>query len=194
MSKIKTNTTRGFTIVELLIVIVVIGILAAVSIVSYSGIQQRANSTKTVSALDAWIKALTLYKTDNGRWPSGLVCLGEGYSYGVTGADSTGTAQCRQDYAGGGVTVSTSFNAVLSPYIGSQLPTPSFVTTRSTDLVWRRGIIYYYGGGSGNQVYVTATFAGPSTTCPVAGGISGSGALWNGNLTCNYDLGLTTDT
>lgn len=38
--------SRGFTIVELLIVIVVIGILAAISIVAYSGIQDRSRQSK----------------------------------------------------------------------------------------------------------------------------------------------------
>ena len=40
----KTKNT-GFTIVELLIVIVIIGILAAITIVAYNGIQNRANDT-----------------------------------------------------------------------------------------------------------------------------------------------------
>ena len=39
------GTKNGFTIVELLIVIVVIGILAAITIVAFSGIQNRANNT-----------------------------------------------------------------------------------------------------------------------------------------------------
>ena len=42
----------GFTIVELLVVIVVIGILAAIAIVSYTGIQNKANTTALVSDLD----------------------------------------------------------------------------------------------------------------------------------------------
>lgn len=45
---IQTNIKKqsGFTIVELLIVIVVIGILAAITIVAYNGVQNRANNTK----------------------------------------------------------------------------------------------------------------------------------------------------
>lgn len=45
------KTTSGFTIVELLIVIVAIAILAAISTVAYSGIQNRANDTAVQSDL-----------------------------------------------------------------------------------------------------------------------------------------------
>ena len=53
------NKQFGFTIVELLIVIVIIGILAAITVVAYNGIQNRANNTKTQQAVAAYAKAMT---------------------------------------------------------------------------------------------------------------------------------------
>ena len=65
----------GFTIVELLIVIVVIAILAAITIVAYAGIQSRARDASRDSAADTIMKALELYAADNsGQYPN--VCAG----------------------------------------------------------------------------------------------------------------------
>lgn len=62
--------SRGFTIVELLIVIVVIGILAAISLVAYGDIQTRANNAKRKSDIAAIVKSIELYYVDNGRYPA----------------------------------------------------------------------------------------------------------------------------
>lgn len=185
----------GFTIVELLIVIVVIGILAAITIVAYGGFQQRASNTQTLTSLSAWIKGMKLYKADIGHWPSGFgyVCLGEGYKYGVTGEDTSGTAQCRQSGASG-FTEKPAFVTALKPYIGNNLPTPAFVTARNTDTEWRRGLSYYYGGGSGTVVYIDAALSGTMSSCPLVDGITASQATWNGNTVCGYVIGATTDT
>ena len=59
---------KGFTIVELLIVIVVIAILAAVTIVAYNGIQNRAKDFSFASSLSGVAKKLELAKVDT---PSG---------------------------------------------------------------------------------------------------------------------------
>jgi len=59
----------GFTIVELLIVIVVIAILAAITIVAYNGIQGRADLSRRQTDLKNITKALALYHTDHGSYP-----------------------------------------------------------------------------------------------------------------------------
>lgn len=61
----RSRHTPGFTIVELLIVIVVIGILAAITIVAYNGIQERARVSNLTSALSQAAKKLTVYQVDN---------------------------------------------------------------------------------------------------------------------------------
>lgn len=62
---------RGFTIVELLIVIVVIGILAAITIMAYNGIQRRAQIVVTVDGLKKVEKSLRLWMIESGAsaWP-----------------------------------------------------------------------------------------------------------------------------
>jgi len=65
---------NGFTIVELLIAIVVIGILAAISIVAYNGIQGRAVAAALTSDLDNASKKLKLYQVDNSGYPTSIDC------------------------------------------------------------------------------------------------------------------------
>lgn len=60
----------GFTIVELLIVIVVVAILAAITIVAYSGIQNQAKDAIVKNDMNTVSKALEFFYVDNGRYPS----------------------------------------------------------------------------------------------------------------------------
>lgn len=69
MSANSTSRQTGFTIVELLIVIVVIGVLAAITVVAYSGIQERANNTAVIAAAKQVQQIITAYKTTNGSLP-----------------------------------------------------------------------------------------------------------------------------
>ena len=61
-----STTKKGFTIVELLIVIVVIAILAAISIVSYNGIQQRARTSELLVQMNQIQKTIQVEALENG--------------------------------------------------------------------------------------------------------------------------------
>jgi len=65
-----TSRPSGFTIVELLIVIVVIAILAAITIVSYNGIQNRATAAAYQADASLIAKKAELFNTDNGAYPT----------------------------------------------------------------------------------------------------------------------------
>jgi len=62
----------GFTIVELLVVIVVIGILAAITIVSYTGVSQKATTASLISDLTNASQQLKLYQVDHGTYPTSI--------------------------------------------------------------------------------------------------------------------------
>jgi len=61
--------SSGFTIVELLIVIVVIGILAAIVIVAFNGVQDRSRLASMQSDLQSINKAIMMYHADKGYYP-----------------------------------------------------------------------------------------------------------------------------
>ncbi len=85
---------KGFTIVELLIVIVVIAILAAITIVAYNGIQNRAKQSAAQSRLtQANKKIMTFYVTNSDRYPNDLQEAGvdntdNGLQYSVNNTSS----------------------------------------------------------------------------------------------------------
>jgi prepilin-type N-terminal cleavage/methylation domain-containing protein len=61
---------HGFTIVELLIVIVVIGILAALVITTFTGIQQKARNTERETDIKAVYGQVEAYYAQSGKYPT----------------------------------------------------------------------------------------------------------------------------
>ena len=102
----------GFTIVELLIVIVVIAILAAISVVAYTGIQNRAHDTAIQNDLRQLSQQIQAY----------IVLQNDVPYHGVVVADPTGTIRpsvSRGSYSQGYVTADGGHNLLYCRKPGS---------------------------------------------------------------------------
>tara|TARA_B100001113_G_scaffold327795_1_gene301584 strand:+ start:290 stop:724 length:435 start_codon:yes stop_codon:yes gene_type:complete len=66
----KKNTTKGFTLVELMAVLVILGILATIVIVNVNPVFQRANFEKIRADMSNTNKALELYRFNELTYPS----------------------------------------------------------------------------------------------------------------------------
>ena len=155
------NKNRGFTIVELLIVIVVIGILAAITIVAFNGIQQRARNTMRVNEVKQYQTLLMSYKATYGEYPSAgtmYSCLGESFP-DVTGNGvgncwdlHSATSQNSESPA-----LITELKKVAASLPGSsKTPVPGDGTSR------RLGPAYISGSTSGIVYWIEGT-----GSCPV---------------------------
>ncbi len=186
------KSKSGFTIVELIAVIVIIAILATLSVTIYRNVQERAKNSQTIAAGNQWLKALQIYKVRNGGFPSTMSCLGVNYTYNSDGLGSSGIGQCRQDNAASGITTQAAFMTAMSPYITGN-PTPAMVTARSTATLWYRGLYYYIGAGNVARLDMVLTPA--NSGCPSQLGDSSlttGGTTTDGNYLCTYTIGSTT--
>lgn len=156
---------KGFTIVELLIVIVVIAILATISIVAYNGIQDRAKNNATIAAATQVQKLITTYAIQTGqRLASNNYCL-------------TQDNKCASD---SGATPVTSDNSTiistLQPYgtLPASVPVPSgirtsYVSARTVD-------------GVATPLFLVFWIKGTSQNCGMKT-VVGSGTDWNTSTT-----------
>ena len=67
---------QGFTLIELMIVVAIIGILAAVAIPSYQDYTARAQVTEAVNLAAGFKTGMSEYYQDKGIWPSNLTAVG----------------------------------------------------------------------------------------------------------------------
>lgn len=147
----------GFTIVELLIVIVVGGILSTVVFVAYSGIQESARGAKMVSAFDAVEKGLLAYAAEHGKYPeptdiltpsnNTFICLQPTTSGWptATGLTSSQCASPSSDPSEPAYTASPAVIEALKTKMSTIPDTSDLVTTINGNSI--RGLMYVYMGG-----------------------------------------------
>ncbi|MBC7869080.1 prepilin-type N-terminal cleavage/methylation domain-containing protein [Candidatus Saccharibacteria bacterium] len=158
--------TTGFTIVELLIVIVVIGILAAITIVSYNGIQGRAVAASLQSDLDNASKQLKLDQVIGSGYPTTLALAngGKGVSAspGTTFQYAVNNTASPQTFC-----ITATKNNQVYRVAGDGVPTPG-------DCLDSYGLILDLDAGN------PASYPGTGTTWTDLSGSGNNGTLMNG--------------
>lgn len=156
----------GFTIVELLIVIVVIAILAAISIAAYSGIQQRANDSAVRNDLSNLAKKQELFRIDDA---SSL------YAVGNTSPLSFDIKISKSAYD---TSPAISYNLLICT--NSSAPGSDYAFLAISKSGKR---LYVSSQSSGVQEYTGATVWGEVTACSsVLPSSGGNGAAYGGGV------------
>jgi prepilin-type N-terminal cleavage/methylation domain-containing protein len=154
----KQTIQTGFTIVELLIVIVVIGILAAITIISFNGVTSKAKVTADVSTVHNYIDGLQQILATTGSLPSYNACLGPASTY------PNATGNC----AMGGQDATSANSSALN----AQLKTVG-VTEKAMTAQAGAYLMYTYGF-YGNPYSVIYTLPPNAASCGVGNVMSGS--------------------
>ncbi len=148
------NMHKGFTLIELMIVVAIIGILAAIAIPAYQNYTIRAQVTEGLTLGDGWKTAIAEYYANNGAWPA-LANLNGG-----TAVASVGKYETSVTVVAGGVVKITYGNAANAT-INTKVLTIAPYTNANTDILWQCGLA---AAPSGGTLATGATASNTTTT------------------------------
>lgn len=157
------HSRAGFTIVEILVVVIVIGILVGVVVVSYNGAQIKAENAKTSQAVSQYVKAVTSYAVRNGAYPISTTsgCLGTVAAC----ARVSGAATC---FSVGAIVADTALATTIATEI-NPAPEPSAQTmTCSTNQY--KGAYYAKNDTTSGKTASITYFLRGNQTCSVTYG------------------------
>ncbi|MDO8208470.1 MAG: type II secretion system protein [Gallionella sp.] len=156
---------RGFTLVELLIVVIILAILAAIVIPQFSGATVDAQESALNSNLNGLRSAIELYKTQhNGQYPGAVAATGATCTFGAAAAAGatagTNLAMIAQLTNYSSVTGTTCTGAdpttKLGPYLRGGMPAEP-INNKADVVATAAGIPLAPAAATGGWAYDTKT-------------------------------------
>jgi type IV pilus assembly protein PilA len=139
---------KGFTLIELMIVVAIIGILAAIAIPAYQNYTIRAQVTEGLTLADGWKTAIAEYYANTGTMPAGVANLS-----GTT--NSSGKYESSITVSTGTIVIAYGNNA-NSKINGKLLALQPF-TNANNDVLWNCGNAGIPAGASASSAGVAVT-------------------------------------
>ena len=103
-TRLDTRSEHGFTVIEFLIVVIIIGILLAIAVPSYIGFRDRAANNTMKANLRAALPAAQAYHADNGTYvgmtPEALLAIDSALSPTLTVPSALEASYCLADTDG----------------------------------------------------------------------------------------------
>ncbi len=148
---------QGFTLIELMIVVAIIGILAAIAIPAYQNYTIRAQVTEGLTLADGWKTVVGEYYANTGTWPTTMGVLSGGSAVASTGKYSSvqvGQNGIQITYGGQVNATIKGMSLFLTPY-----------TDGNGDVIWVCGTASA-SAASGATLSMAVAASGTTTVLP----------------------------
>ncbi|MBX4198033.1 type II secretion system GspH family protein [Candidatus Parcubacteria bacterium] len=188
---IPVSTKKGFSLIELLVVISIIGLLSSVVFGSLNIARKKARNIATIQAVREYRNVINLYYLQYGTYPYdvantsggiGLYCLGKSPSVGTVSGQAV-TGRCGMVTQIYGVEGSP-LNQQLGQYLPS-LATPNAILINAYVPFW--GAEYQVSGSASNPtILFRYALEGPTNSCVLPGATTIT--PWDsGGIICGWD-------